>query len=975
MPLINTSVPNLIQGVSQQPDATRFAGQCEEQVNALSSVADGLKKRPNTRHIARLLNTAINKRSFVHFINRSSAEKYVLIHDGIAVRAWNILTGEVATINGSAGGYVTQANWYLRTDDAAANIEALTVADSTFLLNKTYSVALNTQKTDALDKRAIIFIKQGDYKKDYFFSILIKPESVVGQNLVAATATVGIERYVHSYTQNSNSYFNGLYVNTTTYTTYRWRVSSVTVTSGGSNYIKAKVSFASSGLVYENAAYTALVGQVAPDAGKITAVIGAGTEGQYAGTGETLTVTDTPKTRLNTYVYGAVAPQITVTISAGSAFGVGNVTVAAATTSGSAENNNSQNANTNKIAQALGAYAVSNSSAVKTYFDVTVYGSLVVLAKKSTWQGDFSISTEDSLGNNGMKALYKNVGSVSDLPTTCENGFRIKVSGDPDIDQDDYYVRFETDNGAPIGLGSWIESEGFEIEKGFNNISMPRVLISNDYNSFLLGTIDFAERKAGDSDTNPNPSFVGATISNMFFFKNRLGFLSSDNVILSEAGLGVPNEFNKIQYNFYRNTVSTLLDSAPIDVSVSSERVTTLESAVGFQENLILFSKSGQFILKGGELLTTKTVSVSPATTFEYDEQVNPLPLGAYIYYPFRRGAYSGIREFTVNQATDNYDSNEITEHVPAYIPENIHLLKGTSSENIVAAVSSEELGAIYMYSYFWSNNQKVLSSWSKFELEGEIIGLDFIEADMYLVVVRENQTHLLTLPLNAGRVAADQYLSNPDANFENLNVLLDERFEARCVAGNTQLSVKISNNPNTWSGSSADMPYYTLNANPYRFITTEGLILNVTYSANVWRIVGSAPTTTLYGYLGRLYDMKYRFSHQLFKAGSSKEPTPSSASPLLLRNGSVFFDRTNSFSVTVANNGRDPVTTNYSSLTNPTSVTESNVSLGSGFFRYPIYSKAKNTKITIENNGPFDSKFNSAEFESIVQPRSSRYG
>jgi hypothetical protein len=54
MPLINTSVPNLIQGVSQQPNSARFAGQCEEQENALSSVAEGLKKRPNTRHVARL---------------------------------------------------------------------------------------------------------------------------------------------------------------------------------------------------------------------------------------------------------------------------------------------------------------------------------------------------------------------------------------------------------------------------------------------------------------------------------------------------------------------------------------------------------------------------------------------------------------------------------------------------------------------------------------------------------------------------------------------------------------------------------------------------------------------------------------------------------------------------------------------------------------------------------------------------------
>ncbi len=44
MPLINTSLPNLIQGVSQQPDAVRYDGQCEEQENALSSVVDGLQK-------------------------------------------------------------------------------------------------------------------------------------------------------------------------------------------------------------------------------------------------------------------------------------------------------------------------------------------------------------------------------------------------------------------------------------------------------------------------------------------------------------------------------------------------------------------------------------------------------------------------------------------------------------------------------------------------------------------------------------------------------------------------------------------------------------------------------------------------------------------------------------------------------------------------------------------------------------------
>ena len=977
MPLINTAVPNLIQGVSQQPDASRFSGQCEEQVNALSSVADGLKKRPNTRHIAKLIEYAIDQNSYVHFINRSASEKYVLIHDGTVLRAWNIISGVQATINGQSG-YNLSVGWYLYTPNASKDIEALTIADRTFVLNKSISVALNSSKTDPLAERAHVFIKQGDYKKDYSIQIKVNPTSLAGGDFKQATATATLIRYLYSSTEQITS-FIGFSFGTRTYT-YRWRVGSVQVTFGGEDYIGAIASFTSNLPIYENADYGVTIASTGTPVGRVTSVFATGTQGDYAGGG----VRNVPPAGgglgITEIFNGETAPNILVSIDPQSSIGLNSTDLTASAVSGTAANNASENANTNTIAQLVATNAVDQLNPIIDYFDVSVFGSLITFQKKGTWEGDFTISTEDSLGNNGMSALYKSVASISDLPTTCENNFRIKVNGDSDIDQDDYYVRFKTDNGSNIGLGAWIESEGFNIEKGFDSGTMPRVIINNDLNSFILQTTDFAEREAGDLDSNPNPSFVGREINSMFFFKNRLGFLSQDNVILSEAGLGVPNEFKNISYNFYRTTVSSLLDSAPIDISVSSTRVTSLDSAVGFQENLVLFSETGQFVLKGGDLLTSKNVSISPATTFDYDEQVPPLAQGAYIYYPFKRGSYSGIREFTINQATDNYDSNEITEHIPAYIPQNIRILKGTASEDVIAVVSNEELGSIYMYNYFWSNNQKVLSAWSKFELEGQILGLDFIESDMYLVVARDNQTHLLTLPLNAGRVAADAYLSNPTVDFNDLNVLLDDRFEARCVGGNTQLSVKIGSNPNVWSGLSYQMPYKLATGSPipapsYRFITDDGDIFNVTYYLNVWRIVGGAPATTLYGYVGRVYDMKYKFSQQLFKAGAGKEPSPSAASSLLLRNGTVFFDRTNSFQIIVENEGRPPVIADYSSLTDPTSITVSNISLGSGFFRYPIYSKAKNTEITIENKGPLDSQFNSAEFESFVKPRSSRYG
>ena len=43
---VSTTVPNLVQGVSQQAPSLRFNGQCEEQTNAVGSVIKGLIKRP-----------------------------------------------------------------------------------------------------------------------------------------------------------------------------------------------------------------------------------------------------------------------------------------------------------------------------------------------------------------------------------------------------------------------------------------------------------------------------------------------------------------------------------------------------------------------------------------------------------------------------------------------------------------------------------------------------------------------------------------------------------------------------------------------------------------------------------------------------------------------------------------------------------------------------------------------------------------
>ena len=75
MPLITEQISNLINGVSQQPPNLRLASQCELQENGLSTIAEGLKKRPPLEHITKL-NNKTDTDAKVHFINRDENERY-----------------------------------------------------------------------------------------------------------------------------------------------------------------------------------------------------------------------------------------------------------------------------------------------------------------------------------------------------------------------------------------------------------------------------------------------------------------------------------------------------------------------------------------------------------------------------------------------------------------------------------------------------------------------------------------------------------------------------------------------------------------------------------------------------------------------------------------------------------------------------------------------------------------------------------
>ncbi len=163
MSLVSAAIPSLVNGISQQSASQRLTSQAEDQVNFLSSLVDGLRKRPTTRHRARL-STDDWSAAALHVVNRDAAERYVVAVAGGDLKVFD-LDGAEKTVAFPDG------KTYLATAAADADIRAVTVADYTFVLNRGVTAAMSSALTPTRPKEAIVNVRSGNYGRTYEIEI------------------------------------------------------------------------------------------------------------------------------------------------------------------------------------------------------------------------------------------------------------------------------------------------------------------------------------------------------------------------------------------------------------------------------------------------------------------------------------------------------------------------------------------------------------------------------------------------------------------------------------------------------------------------------------------------------------------------------------------------------------------------------------------------------------------------------------
>lgn len=358
--------------------------------------------------------------------------------------------------------------------------------------------------------------------------------------------------------------------------------------------------------------------------------------------------------------------------------------------------------------------------------------------------GDFTVKVQDSRSNTHTSACKGKVQRFSDLPTVAPRGFVTEIIGDASSSFDNYFCVFEpSDAGDAFGSGTWKETVKPGIPCKLDPATLPHALIRQADGTFTFGPLEWGERICGDEDSAPFPSFVGRTLNGLFFYRNRLSFLSGENVVMSEVG-----EF----FNFFLTTVTTLVDSDVVDVAASHTKSSILHHAVTFSGGLLLFSDQSQFVLEHDTVLSNATVSIKPVTEFEASMKAAPVSSGKTVFFATDKGEWGGVREYIIlPDNSDQNDASDITAHVPRYVRGNVSRLECSTNEDMLLVLSEEMRTSLWLYKYFWNGSEKIQSAWSRWDMCGEVLSAAILNTGVYLIMQYGDGVYLEKMDITPG--------------------------------------------------------------------------------------------------------------------------------------------------------------------------------------------------------------------------------
>ena len=594
-------------------------------------------------------------------------------------------------------------------------------------------------------------------------------------------------------------------------------------------------------------------------------------------------------------------------------------------------------------AQVIAGKIASQINAVSGYTATAGEGWVMVTATADIT----SILTSDGYANQLMNAFGYQVQSFSKLPAQCVDGYLVEITGENSSTGDNYWVRY--DRSALV----WRETVAPGIITGINAATMPHALVRAADGQFDFRALTWGARSAGDNNTNPMPSFVGASINDVFFFRNRLGFLSGENVVMSRTSK---------YFDFFPASVASLSDDDPIDVAISHNRVSLLKYAVPFSEQLLLWSDQAQFVLTASGILSSKNIQLDLTTEFDVSDNARPFGIGRGVYFVSPRASYSSIKRYYAVQDVSNVKSAEdISAHVPNYIPNTVFSIHGSGTENFVTILSDGSKQTVFIYKFLYVEEQLVQQAWSHWDMgDGvEVLAAVCIGSFAWMVLRRPGGITLERLEFTKDSVdySHEPYRAYMDMKAQVQPTLFDD---------NTYLTTIKLKGVYGFTPTKGD--FYTLGEDgdfrlhrcPTGGWTGDGdLFLDGNQTARKYIV-------------GLQMDFTYQFSKMLIKqAADDGSSTTEDIGRLQLRRAWVNYEDSGAFDV-VVDNGSQTYTYTMAGGNLGNSIETGQLNKGTGQFKFPVSGDAKRQDVFLFSSAPVPLSIIGSGFEGNYIRRSS---
>lgn len=776
MSTISQRIPNLLLGVSQQPDKLKFPGQVKEASNVFPDYALGLLKRPGGKFEAELYDATARGRWFP--ILRDANEKYVCQYDDTdgQFRIWSLIDGKPRAVD-------------MGTTAATGQPGACNVTNLKSDLD-TYNTAQSTTDTELSDLHTAqaTFQKANDGQlatEDSLFEI----DDVYKNGYYEQTLKSGVleridngQRIVKDNGTNVGSIAKGVAL-PTGYALGDERTDDYPWLKQRGYYVyEVKKTIAATHTSGQLTTATTNMGTA--QTAYNTAVTDEGTKKGLYDSEVTACAIGASNIPASAYLKDAAPEDIELLTINDFTFVLNkNKTTAMKTTTSPAQPNE--------------AFVVIRTVAYNADYKVTINGTTKTHTTPQTVTGvttdagsiatalatqlssisgitatqvgpgihvvgtsAFTISTSGSSSEEGLFAFQDQINLTSRLPNQCDNNYVVRVTNSDDVSADDIYLKFKTSNNAATGPGVWEETIAPGLKFDIDETTMPHQLVRQANGVFKYETVAWDDRLVGDDITNPIPSFIGQKIKNMFFYRNRLGLLANESVIMSRAG---------DYFNFFANSSQVVAPDDPIDLQATSVRPVTLNYTLSTSVGLIVFGPNEQFVLStDADVLSPTTTKINTISTFECDASVDAVAVGTVQAFISKSNLYSKLFLMLNIQKESAATVDEATRNVPEYVPNGIDTLVASPAMSIIS-LGKTGSDTVYQHRFFLQGDNRV-QTWYKWKLTGDL-RLQFFDNTTFFAVTSSGGNVYLT-SYDLTQSSESGYLTLPTG--EKTDVCLD---------------------------------------------------------------------------------------------------------------------------------------------------------------------------------------------------------